>query len=632
MNFDVHVLLLGITYSFIVIKVHSARNNNVSNSDSFVLSCGASSSAADDNGRNWIPDSKFLPSSDNSIVATAQSQDPSLPSTIPYMTARVFESESTYTFLVSPKTRHWIRLHFYPSSYNNLNSLNGLFSVTAGGFKLLIDFSVAITAQALTQAYIVREFSVIPIQSGILNLTFTPSSAYNGSFAFVNGIEIISTPEIFQAGPFVGFSDQSMEIEQNTMQTMIRLNVGGQYIPANNDSGFGRTWYDDSPYLFGAAFGVTSEADNNVKIKYPADLPEYIAPVNVYDTARSMGPNEKVNQNFNLTWVFQVDASYTYLVRFHFCDYQMSKVNQRVFTIFINNQTAFPDADVIGWANAIGVPVFKDFTIYVDDKGGGQLWVALHPNKTSKPEFYDVILNGLEVFKINDTKGNLAGPNPVPSPLAPAIDSQENRPFTPSKSSKRGLIIGAVVGAVVGFTMIIAFVAFLRRRERLAEGGNSSISGWLPIYGSSRSSETGTTVSSKSGGSSRISNFEQVSLADWALQCHARGALDNITDAFIKGEITPECLKHFAQTAVKCLSDQGIDRLSMGAVLWNLEYCLQLQNNPDGPELVAEQRANDAYNMHETLVTIGEEEEISKEVEDNSSNIIFSQIINSQGR
>lgn len=860
MSFDLHVLFIGITYSFIVNKVHSASNTtNISNSDSFVLSCGASTSETDDIGRTWMPDSEFLASSENSIVATAQFQDPSLPSAVPYMSARIFELESTYTFTISSKTRHWIRLHFYPSSYNNVNYSNEFFSVTAGSFTLLSNFSASTTAQALTQAYIVREFSILPIQSGIVNLTFTPSSAYNASFAFVNGIEIISMPEIFQAAPLVGFSDQSMEVEQNTLQTMVRLNVGGQYIPASNDSGLSRTWYDDSPYLFGAAFGVTSEADKNVRIKYPTGLSKYIAPVSIYETARSMGPDAKVNQNFNLTWVFQVDVNYTYLVRFHFCDYQMFKVNQRVFAIFINNHTAFPDADVIGWANAKGVPVCKDFTIYVSDKSGyGQLWVALQPNQTSKPEFYDVILNGLEIFKINDTKGNLASPNPVPSSLAPAIDPP-HRPFAPSKSRKGGLFIAAVVGVTVGFAMFIGFIAFLKHRKRMVDGRSSSVAGWLPIYGSSRSSETGTTISGRSCGSSRISNIggslcrhfslaeikngsmnfdesqviglggfgkvykgfidggtavaikranpsseqgvhefqteidllsklrhrhlvsligaceennemilvydymangtlrehlyknnkpplswrkrldicigaarglhylhtgakytiihrdvkttnilldekwiakvsdfglsktgpsldqthvstmvkgsfgyldpeyyrrqqlteksdvysfgvvlfevlcgrpaldpslpkEQVSLADWALQCHIRGVLDDIIDPFIKGEVTPECLKHFAETAAKCLSDQGIHRPSMGAVLWHLEYCSQLQNNPDGSALVAEQKASDACAMNVTLLTIDEVNEISQEIEDNSSNKIFSQIVNPQGR
>ncbi|CAI9118970.1 OLC1v1020617C1 [Oldenlandia corymbosa var. corymbosa] len=744
MNLDLHLLFLGITYSLIMNKVHSASvySNASILPYSFVLSCGASSNDTDANGRNWMPDTMFLTSSDNSIVSTAQIQDPSLPSQVPYMTARIFTSESTYIFPVSPKNRHFVRLHFYPVDYNSFISSNGYFSVIAGGsFTLLSNFSASITAKALTQAYIVREFSVLPIQSGVLNLTFTPSVAYKGSFAFVNGIEIVSSPELFNSAPLVGFSDQDIDLEYTTMQTMVSLNVGGQYIPASNDSGeLARTWYDDSPYLFGAAFGVTSQAsDNKVKIKYPNDnLPEYIAPLSVYDTARSMGPNASVNQNFNLTWVFRVDLNFSYLVRFHFCDYQMSKVNQRVFGIFINNQTAFPDADVFGWTNAKGVPIYKDFIIHENDQTTGDgdhdhlLWVALQPNQTSRPEFYDAILNGLEVFKINDTNGNLAGPNPVPSPLAPSADSEPNRSFAPSRHSKTGIILAAVFGALFGIVIMVGLVVFLWHRRKVSRGGRSGsmVKSWLPIYASSRSTVTGTTTSGKSTNGTASStqglcrhftlaeisqgtnNFdeshvigvggfgkvykgfidggiqvaikranpsseqgihefqteihllsklrhnhlvslivlcgrpaldvnqpkEQVSLADWALLCHSNGNFDDIIDPYIKEEVTLECLKHYEETAVKCLSDQGIDRPSMGAVLWNLEYAKQLQNNPDEPALVAEKAANDAYAMHETLLNIEEEvDEMNHsntrgEGDGHSSTAVFSQIVNPQGR
>ncbi|KAK6780266.1 hypothetical protein RDI58_022450 [Solanum bulbocastanum] len=80
-----------------------------------------------------------------------------------------------------------------------------------------------------------------------------------------------------------------------------------------------------------------------------------------------------------------------------------------------------------------------------------------------------------------------------------------------------------------------------------------------------------------------------------------------LMDPHIKGEIIQECLKQFIHTSVSCLFDHGTDRPSMGSVLWNLEYCLQLQSDPDEPKMVPEQKANDAYAMHTELLTVAEE-------------------------
>ncbi|KAL7210603.1 hypothetical protein ACSBR1_032043 [Camellia fascicularis] len=859
MIFNTHIFFSLILSSFFTTTVHSSRNTSVSNSNSFVLSCGGVS-ATDADGRNWVSDSKFLTSSKNSMTAIAQSQDPSLPSTIPYMNARIFTSESTYKFSVSSKNRHWIRLHFYPTSYNDFNSSYSYFSVTANGFTLLKNFSASITSQALTQAYIIREFSLTPIHSGSLNLTFTPSIP-NSSLAFVNGIEVISMPEIFQSITMVEFSDTSIEVEDSVLQTMFRLNVGGQYIPATNDSGLGRTWYDDSPYLFGAALGVSSEADKNVTIQYPDNLPKYIAPVDVYRTARTMGPNPKINLNYNLTWVFQVDPNFTYVVRFHFCEFELSKINERVFEIFINNQTAQESADVMAWADSKqGAPVYKDFAIYVcDDVNGNhdELWVALHPSVSMKPEFYDAILNGLEIFKVNDTNGNLAGPNPVPSTLQGKVGAeQERRSFGSSLSNKRATVIGGVAGGVAGFGLVAVMIVLIKHKKRKAGGSKSTSSSWLPIYGSMRSGTTTSGIFAKGGGGSscistlgfglcrhfslgeiklatnnfdesqiiglggfgkvyrgiidggtkvaikrsipcsaqgvhefqteigllsklrhrhlvsligaceegdemiliydymangtlrehlyntnrpplswnqrleicigaarglhylhtgakhtiihrdvkttnilldeklvaKVSDFglskigptlsqthvstvvkgsfgyldpeyfrrqqlteksdvysfgvvlfevlcarpvlnsslprEQVSLADWALSCRKKGTVGSIIDQHIKGEINPDCLNNFVEIAVKSLSNRGIDRPSMGSVLWNLEFALQLQSNPDGPKVVAEQKANDAFISHTTLLSI---EEQGEEETDNSSNEIFRKMVNPQG-
>ncbi|MCD9644306.1 hypothetical protein HAX54_032488 [Datura stramonium] len=699
------------------------------------------------------------------------------------MTTRIFKTQTTYAFPISPKSRHWIRLHFYPSSYNDFNCSNSFFSVTILGFTLLNNFSASITAQALTQAYIIREFTLVPLQTATLQ-------GYKDSFAFINGIEIVSIPEIFQPVPMVGFLDQTTETQASSMQTMFRLNVGGQYIPANNDSGLGRVWYDDVPYLFGASFGITSAANNTLKIPYPSNLPNYIAPVDVYRTARSMGPNLDVNKNYNLTWIFQIDANFTYLVRLHFCDFQMKRMNQRVFNIYLNNQTALEDADVIAWSAA------------------------------------------QEIFKINDSRGNLAGPNPVPSPPpALATHSPPKQSFDSNKTSKKGIIAGLVVGMASGFGIVLGLLALVKRRKNMNSGENkSSRGGWLPIYSSSRTIESKTTISGKSSGSSHVSNMggglcrhftlaeikhgtknfgesrvigvggfgkvyrgeidggtivstkranpsseqglhefqieiellsklrhrhlvsligaceeneemilvydymangmlrehlyknnkpplswkqrldicigaargihylhtgaryiiihrdvkttnillddkmvakdpeyfrrqqlieksdvysfgvvlfevlfgrpalnpslpkEQVSLADWALHFHRRNTSKELVDPHIKGEIIQECLKQFLDTAVSCLSDHGTNRPSMGSVLWNLEYCLQLQSNPDGPKMVAEQKANDAYTMHIELLSITEEGGKGQESEEHSTEAVFSQIVNPHGR
>ncbi|XVE65514.1 hypothetical protein DITRI_Ditri08aG0005800 [Diplodiscus trichospermus] len=714
---------------------------------SYILSCGASGGdGTDSEGRNWSLDINFLPSSDNSVTATAQFQDPSLPSTVPYMHARIFTSTSSYKFSVSPKTRHWLRLHFYPSNYDNLDPSKACFSVTANGFTLLKNFSAYITAKALTQAYIAREFSLTPVESGDLNVTISPSTEQAGSYAFINGIEVIPMPDIFhQPAALVGYGDQTVDVQSSSLQTMFRINVGGQFIAPNKDSsGLTRTWYDDSPYLFGAAFGVTSEADRNVSIQYPKDVAEDIAPLNVYSTARTMGPDPKVNQNYNLTWVFQ-----------------LTRINQRVFDIFLNNQTAQSRADIVAWAGSQGIPVYKDYAAYVDNRSGDdQIWVALHPTVSMMPEYYDAILNGLEVFKVNDTNANLASLNPEPSEMRANAEAAE-REFS-SSGSRIGPLLGGIAGGIAGCAAAVAIFVFVYKRRKKF-GMHSKRGNWLPLYGHSHASTSntgfgkvykgtinggtqvaakGSNPSSKQGfrefqteiemlsrprhqhlvsligfceddgemillydymangtlrehlyksnkpylswkqrleiciGAARglhylhtgarhtiihrdvkttnilldenwvakVSGFglsktgpnlnqshvstmakgsfgyldpeyflrqqlteksdvysfgvvlfevlcarpalnaslpkEQVSLADWALHRQRNGILHDIIDPHLKGKINPESLKKFAETAEKCVSDHGIDRPSMGDVLWSLEFSLQLEVNP----------------------------------------------------
>ena len=56
-----------------------------------------------------------------------------------------------------------------------------------------------------------------------------------------------------------------------------------------------------------------------------------------------------IYENYNLIWIFTVDSGFFYQVRLHLCEVEqnITKVNQRVFEIFLNNQTAEWMADVI---------------------------------------------------------------------------------------------------------------------------------------------------------------------------------------------------------------------------------------------------------------------------------------------
>ncbi|KAK4770460.1 hypothetical protein SAY87_030992 [Trapa incisa] len=602
--------------------------------------------------------------------------------------------------------------------------------------------------------------------------------------------------------------------------------VGGQYVPGANDTGLTRIWYDDTPYLFGVAIGVTSQAPENVTIKYSKDVP-----------------------------------------RFHFCEYLRDKINQSVFDIFVNNQTAQEAADVIAWSGAQGGPVYKDYATYVSDGGGDDesLWVALHPSVWMKPEYYDSIVNGLEVFKVNDTAGYLAGPNPVPSTML--VKAEVEKGFASPAPFERVPVVGGVVGAFAGFTLVVSVFFLVRRNRGKGSRGSrmdSRVASWLRVYGSSHAtsttatslgkSNTSTHISSLAGGLCRhfslteikhatrnfnesqvigvggfgkvfkgaidggstkvaikrsnpsseqginefqteiemlsklrhkhlvsligfceengemilvydymgngtlrehlykssnpplpwkqrleiciraarglhylhtgakytiihrdvkttnilldekwvakVSDFglsktrpnlnqthvstvvkgsfgylhpeyfrrqqlteksdvysfgvvlfevlcgraalnpslpkEQVSLADWARSCHRKGTLEEIMDPNTKGQVSPECFRKFTETAEKCLSDQGFDRPSMGDVLWNLEFALQLEEKPDrgGPQ-TGINRASVDYRMHVTTIDLDDDSSAGSAMNEADSHEIpplFSQLVNPTGR
>ncbi|KAL4606502.1 hypothetical protein ACB092_09G107300 [Castanea dentata] len=781
---------------YLAFTIHLNLANNYVRAQKILLNCGGSSNGSDTDGRKWATDvgSKYLSAIGKSTTSQATTQEPSVPQ-VPCTTAWVFYTNFTYKIPVVPG-RKFFRLYFYHVSYAGLNVFDGIFSVTVGPYTLLNNFSAAQTAEALNFAFFVKKY-LINVDGQTLDISFIPSNKAPKKYAFVNGIEIVSTADIYSSidGTLMIVGQNSIfYIGNNTaLENVYRLNVGGKHILPSHDTGLDRSWKDDTPYLYGATYGVSSYAEN-MTIQYPTSMPTYIAPVDVYATARSIGPYTPINLNYNLTWIFLVDSGFSYLVRLHFCEIQadITMVNQIVFDIFLYNQTAQKGADVIAWASVEtggasqphGVPVYKDYVVLIPNGSPQQdVWLALHPNNDGKPTFADVILNGVEIFKVNDSNGNLAGLNPIPD----VIDPTRARPSScdGELNNQKAIIIGGVSGGIV-LVVVIGYFLIVTSRHRHGKDLSARVvpSVWYPelrgilcrhfsfaeinaatknfnealllgfggfgkvykgkidngatkvaiklrnllsgqgvhefhieiemlsklrhlhpvsligyceencemilVYdymahgtlrehlyktqkpplswkqrleiciGAARGlhylhtgakhtiihrdvkttnilldekwvakvSDFGlskmyptldkthvTTVVKGSFGyldpeyillqqlteRSDVYSFgvvlfeilcarpvldttlpeEQVSLAEWATQCHEKGILDQIIDPYLKGKIALESFKQFTGIAIKCMADQGIDRPYMDEVLWNLEFSLQLRRSAE---------------------------------------------------
>ncbi|OEL15166.1 Receptor-like protein kinase ANXUR1 [Dichanthelium oligosanthes] len=493
--------------------------------DRILLNCGSTTDGLDADGRRWVADTNenmwLTDSGKSSLMMAADKMDTALPSTIPYMSARVFTVEAVYNFTVNPRDRHWVRLHFYPSSYNGIPPDGFHFTVsTSTGITLLRNFSVYTYAKALSQAYIIREFSLPPTPVGFLTVTFTPMPVGNDTYAFVNGIEVISMPDVFaDPATMVGFADQTVDIASSALQTMYRFNVGGSYIPPSNDSGLTRHWYDDTPYVLGPSQGVIYRAGPHFQLKYPSEIAEYAAPPEVYLGTRSMGSDPRLNQNYNLTWTMPVDGNFTYVARLHFCELLLNRPNQRAFDIYVNNKTAQSDADVIGMTTEKGVPMYKDYAVHVADEDGDEaMWVALHPSVALRPQFYDAILNGLEIFKINDTDGNLAAANPEPSRLLAKAElgAGGHRMHRTHGHRHLATVMGSTAGgaAALGIVAAICVVWYQgKKNKELAAAGGSHTSGWLPLYHSHTSGKSSGHLAANLAGMCRHFSFAEIKVA-----------------------------------------------------------------------------------------------------------------------
>ncbi|KAL3719410.1 hypothetical protein ACJRO7_004381 [Eucalyptus globulus] len=531
--------------------------------DDIAVDCGSNTSFLVGR-RIWIGDaadhSDYSPieKTQSSTTAEASSSSPSIHGAAPYLTARLSRSEFAYTFHITAGPK-FVRLHFVPSDYPNFRRVDSFFSVEAAGYTLLRNFSASLFADnPPSVSFFSKEFCLSVGEDQILNITFTPTPGNSDAYAFVNGIEVVSMPEHLYYNTFidsnegigvVGLPSPHTWGTADALETVKRLNIGGMFVDPADDTGMYRTWEPDDDYVTSSNIGVLP-FNTTIQLNYSEQVPNYTAPDPVYTTARTMGTNKTINLSYNLTWSVEVETNFYYFVRLHFCEFQI-EINEpldRVFRIFIDSQYA----DVIKCSRK-GVPVYRDFAVALhhSQQKRTNLSVALGALPDPYTLYSDAILNGLEIFKINDPNKNLAGLNPDPVPEVP---DKLPGPLSASKaqsSLNKAAKIAIVAGGTSGFTVLSLLAFFLYRRQNRAKDSTSSdgTSWWGPV---SRSA----TKSMKTQGSSlpldlcryfslaeiraATNNFDKVFII-------GVGGFGNVYKGYVDGGATPVAIKRLNQ-------------------------------------------------------------------------------------
>ncbi|KAK7295503.1 hypothetical protein RJT34_18412 [Clitoria ternatea] len=461
------------TTLFLFLSNHSKAGDIYLPIDHFSITCGSSSNFEAD-GRTWngdINNKKLLSESQDSVAVTAPAS-PFIKG--PYTSARLSYSQFTYSFPVTPGP-NFLRLFFYSISYPNFDHSKAFFSVKSGPYTLLHNFNASLNADAVSQIF-TNEYCINVEIGQKLNITFIPSTT--DSYAFINGIEVISMPNyLYYTNPnentalpkLVG-SENQYRIENNhALENTYRIKAGGRAIPASEDTGMLRTWDSDDTYLTTQST-ESGDFSPRINLTFTNETPEYTAPEQVYRTVRNMGSNGTDNMKFNITWQFPVDSGFAYLLRLHFCelDPQVNQIGDFIFYIYIADQMVADRADILLWTDGKkGVPVVRDYVVFItESQKKTNLSLKMHPHP--KTLIQDAHVNAIELFKISNSSNSLAGPNPdpplIPTEVLPKTSNKKNR------GNKKTLV--AVAGVASGVVLLSFIVAlFLVKRGEIRGKG-----------------------------------------------------------------------------------------------------------------------------------------------------------------
>lgn len=428
--------------------------------DNFLIDCGSENAATLPDGRQFKSDpqsSNFLQAKDEYKVKV---DDVNFPSPV-YSNARIFIQEAKYSFHLVQPGFHWIRLHFYPIKNSIFDLQKATFSVYTDSFVLLHSFNVNNTDKPILKEYLINA------TEPQFTLSFIP---LKNSAAFINAIEVVSAPDnlifdtgsaLFPVGDFTGLTAYSF-------QPVYRINNGGPLITSSNDT-LGRTWESDESFLTDKNL-AKSVSVATTAVKYPKDNPAIsplIAPQTVYASASEMG-DAGVNQaNFNVSWKFDVDTSFSYLVRLHFCDIVSKGLNELYFNVYVNGKVAISNLDLSAITGALATPYYKDIVVNATLMSQG-LTVQVGAANAQGGNA-NAIMNGIEVLKMSNSVNSLDGEF--------GVDGRS------ANGSNRGTV------AAVGFAMMFgafvglgAMVVKWHKRPQDWQKRNSFSSWLLPLH------------------------------------------------------------------------------------------------------------------------------------------------------
>ncbi|XP_057449092.1 receptor-like protein kinase HERK 1 [Lotus japonicus] len=452
--------------------------------DNYLIDCGAPSNTSI-NGRNFTSDSffkNFLSTPQDILANTSLKSITSSTDAPLYQTARIFNASSKYTFPMNQKGRHWIRLYFFAFAYENHNLSAANFAVTTQNNVLLSNFTV-------NQNPVMKEYSV-NVTSETLVITFTPST---NSIAFVNAIEVVSVPDDLIADDATTLNPRTSYsgLLAQAFETVFRVNMGGPIVSSFSDP-LHRSWVQDRSFLIEP--NTAKNFSSVGSVKYVEGGPtQNTAPPSVYGTLIEMNSEYDPRSNFNVTWKFNVEPGFQYLVRLHFCDIVSKGLNQLYFNVYVDSSLAAKDLDLsIENDNILATPYYMD--LVTSPSVSNKILVSIGPS-TLNSDYPNAILNGLEIMKMNNSESSLSASIAVP------ISSSNSG----SSSKKVAVMVGVSVGIFVALVLVGVF--FVVRKKRTWSARETDSKTWIPISVNGGTSHTMGSKYSHGTAASAASNF-----------------------------------------------------------------------------------------------------------------------------